>query len=140
VTTTHRQVRVRANGMDARVDAGLADLIRECWRTGIPTIMSCENQGKMNGSTCDMAWLYLWAAAGERLLDIVTDGLLGSGIPGMFARIHHTCDLEDKGTEWQYEVQLRYPAGLRLALAIRFPVEDIPLITERLRTNNRTAR
>ena len=43
--TYHKQVRVRANGQDAYVDEGIAPLIREMWRAGIRTQMSCQEDG-----------------------------------------------------------------------------------------------
>jgi hypothetical protein len=38
----HKQVRVKANGQAAYVDEGIAPLIKEIWRAGIQTIMSCQ--------------------------------------------------------------------------------------------------
>ena len=40
--TEHKQVRVLGCGQDADVDDGIAPLIKEMWRAGIRTSMSCQ--------------------------------------------------------------------------------------------------
>jgi hypothetical protein len=141
--TIHPQVRVRANGMDARVDAGIADLIRECWRADVDTYMSCENQGKRDGSPCDVAWLQLHGADAERLIGIVgaSDLLDGDDRQGeLFSRIHGTLGAE-RETHWSYGAAWHHIAGQpRVFVSIRFPVTDMPLIVERLRAHNRRQR
>ena len=40
--STHKQVRVRANGEEELIDEGLAPLIDAIWTAEIETYMSCE--------------------------------------------------------------------------------------------------
>jgi hypothetical protein len=133
--TMHRQVRVRANGMDARVDDGMRDLIRECWRAHIYTWLSCQEiePGK--------AWLSLPAFAAEKLIDALSEPthLLDDG-GGLFARIHGTTELDAEHTRWQYRAAVNhhiYPdAKAAMLISLRFPTSDIAMLTERLRRHN----
>jgi hypothetical protein len=42
MATEHRQVWIRGCGQEAEVDEGIAPLIKEMWRAGIRTFMSCQ--------------------------------------------------------------------------------------------------
>jgi hypothetical protein len=142
--TIHDQVRVRVNGMDARVDIGMADLLRECWRAGIYTTMSCENQGRIDGAAVDMAWLQLPGPSAEGFIDIISADLI-DGTPAereLFCHIHHSgIDPERERSWWRYQVSPRYVGErVRLVVSIRFPVADLPLLTARLRDHNRAVR
>lgn len=141
--TRHQQVRVRAGGQDARVDAGMADLIRECWRADIWTVMSCENH-RTNDFGVEQAWLHLWVVDAEQFLHVVAGDLLTNGVArsfqGLFARAHGTTPLADEGDRWEFDTLLIHGDQVRIYLNIWFPVQDIPLITQRLREHNAARR
>src|SRR5512135_1412524 len=145
--TEHRQVRIRINGWDARVDEGIAPLIREMWQAGLHTVMSCQNQGKMPGFTCDVTWLYLWPGFAQRFLSIVASATL----QGDLQDLHDGQDLHDRmydapceeeeGMWWRYAA-LAEPVGdsVLLMASIRFPTTDLPRVTQIMRAYNRACR
>jgi hypothetical protein len=152
----HKQVLVEVGDMAAEVDEGLAPLIRELWRAGIHTTMSCQENRP------GIAWIQFASAPdAEEFLSMV--GEYEDGIDSLYSRINprclplcpeHCAELEAK--LWEYDV-FAEDFGLEedidddgnsveewhngdtyfnLFVSIRFPVTDIPTLVERMVRQN----
>jgi hypothetical protein len=141
--TYHKQVRVRANGQDAYVDEGIAPLIREMWRAGIRTLMSCQ-QGAFG-----LVWLYFDCPFyATKFMNIVAEyeeepDSLYQRMLGHHAEVANTWEYdllpEDfnlteehvKSTASFVERHDGDPA-FEFHVSIRFPPTDLPLVLDRL--------
>lgn len=140
--TEHRQVRIRVNGRDARVDEGIAPLLREMWRADVDTWMSCENQGKMPGFTCDVTWVYLGAGFAQRFLSIVAGvAALRTDLHNLHDRMYDAPCEEEEGMWWRFDAStVPIRDGMLLMVGIRFPTTDLPGVTEIMGAYNRARR
>lgn len=139
---THKTIRLRsplAPAFDAEVDVGIVDIIAECWRAGIRTYSSCEN---------DDGFVFIGIKGGhaaELFFRIVVPPY-SPRIDGLFNRI--TSDIgiytDDDKTEWllekrmwQFDVSVQTFAP-RLWVQVRFPLDDYDYVLKRLREWNLT--
>lgn len=150
----HRQVRVRYQGQDARVDEGIAGLIRILWRLQIPTTSSC--QGGPEDPLNPLASITFPACAASGFLDAVQADVLDMASDPLQRRISRIGDLHGDGDDplyqpldWDPQVDsATIPLAAyscrccwtwtacgrwgELDARLLFPPSDIPLLEERL--------
>lgn len=136
----HLQVRIEWEGRSADVDAGIAPLILACWRNGIDTLLSCEENQP------GVAWImFAEPDDAKRFLDI-------AALPGqeMYQRIMGQTGTED---DWEFDIaphdfndveteddqgniiahHWHGPPDITFDVGVRFPAGDIPLILARMK-------
>ena len=67
----HPQRTIEHNGFAAQVDEELADLILECWRLGLVTLLSCQNSTTNVPGSIRRASITFPVVDGMRFLNIV---------------------------------------------------------------------
>jgi len=156
--TLHRQADVRADGQHARVDEGIAPLIREIWRLGIETIFSCQGGPAHSGGPVPEGFLEDDPRAvvtfdgpeAEAFLNVIfsspgrTDDLdVRMRGPGVYVSDEHVVRIERNDPRaWSYDASPQ-PASrggassvreaqrdMILLVHVRFPPDDIPILTE----------
>ena len=153
MNTEHKMVPVEYSGLSALIDEGIAPLIRELWKAGIVTLMSCEENRP--------GWMWIDFAhvtAAEHFVSIVAR--YETGIESLYNRIRGeweplTGDLVGK---WQYAVSPMDvaveesetdghieeacvgPSVFLFTLSIRFPKADYSTVLARMREHNRKTR
>jgi hypothetical protein len=140
--TEHKQVRIRCYGQDAYVDEGIAPLIKEMWRAGIETCMSCQE------GAYGFVWLhFLFPDDAIRFLNIVAEydpdpdslyhRMLANDVDNPHSWKYKTlpedvsrsfCDVGMDEVEVVHEGQ---PCVI-LTSSIWFPPSDLPAVMERL--------
>ncbi len=152
--TRHPQVTISHDSLTAEVDEGIAPLIRECWRAGLETSSSCQdNLGRV--------WIqFLFADDAERFLSIVAGGY-DSDVESLYNRIGGDIEPRDsdafrRDRAWSYTAHVYdlavdadehgYPVGphddgpvMHVILSVRFPISDYPDVLGRLTAFNRGA-
>ncbi|HEY1600287.1 MAG TPA: hypothetical protein VGG64_11835 [Pirellulales bacterium] len=140
----HKALRVRVGGQQAMIDEPIAPLIREIWRAGIETVMSCQEDG----------WGRIWiefgdVQAGQRFLNMVAQ--YESGVGNLYHRMHPRWSSDDDS--WWYEVHVNDfalqedpfdeksvgyegPSDFYFAFCVRFPPADLPEVIRRLQEYN----
>jgi hypothetical protein len=131
----HPQVRIEHGSWSADVDEEIAPLILACWRAGVDTDNSCQENRP------GIAWIeFLTAADAERFTTTVVrdrDDLYWRAFPNDDGEVHWEWAAVpgDLGEEWDEatdEIERIGPSDIQIAVGIRFPRSDIPLLTERL--------
>jgi len=144
--STHKQVRVRANGEEELIDEGIAPLIEAIWRAGIETYMSCEK------GYDGLVWLcFACPLEANRFVSAIS---VYEKAPGSFYRRMIGWGRGSTEEDWRYEIRVEdydltvdddadcshQPGGLDLQVSIRFPPADIPIVLERLLAHNRLSK
>jgi transcriptional regulator with XRE-family HTH domain len=139
---THRQVQVRVGECNAKIDKGIAPLIKEMWLAGIETAMSCQqDEGRV--------WIRFPRVRGaKKFLKIVA----GHENAELYTRM--TRKRTDERRLWKYEAdvcdfamtyyidkfrEIAYnpPADFDFSVTVHFPPQDLPIVLERLKEHNR---
>ncbi len=138
--TVHPQVLLRVGDRTANVDAGIRPLIRELWRAGIDTTMSCQQDGY------GCVWVQLPPADAGRFLSIVVgtrpDDRGDLDPNGIYNRITGSWELDDPSAAWRLDAaphDFAYagmPAEIEIAVSVRFPPSDLDAVLDRLRSHN----
>jgi hypothetical protein len=149
----HKMVVVEYRGLSAWIDEGIAPLIRELWRAGIDTVMSCEENRP--------GWMWIefaHATGAEEFLSIVAR--YETGIDTLYNRIRHGWDPGEGDLlgQWEYDA---LPTDLAVTetekdgyieescsgrsrflftFSVRFPATDYPTLLARMTKHNRNAR
>jgi hypothetical protein len=150
-TTCHPQVRVKHGPLEADVDVEIAPLIKELWRAGVDTVMSCQD------NTAGRVWIQFFSSQSlERFLNIVGEYEEGEG--SLYDRIQSAddcttrpdrggwwyslcpsdvaCDEEDDHDEEAGADEWLEPQ-FAACLSVRFPRADLPTVLQRLKQFNR---
>lgn len=137
----HKQVRVRAGGQDHYVDEGIAPLLRECWRSGIQTVMSCQSRAG------GRAWVEFESAADATMflnaVGFPSDPDSSDPDPSLMRRaVAHD---PSAPRSWVHRLTpLKFIADeaslQKCWVSLRFPPSDIPLITKRLTAHRKAAK
>jgi transcriptional regulator with XRE-family HTH domain len=139
----HEQVAVRVGEREARVDVGIAPLIRELWVAGIETILSCQQ------NTLGRIWVeFMDVLAAGTFLNIVAR--YGDGNDDLYWRMKAEGRAHGTLPDWEYSVlvedlaldegiidncvEYSYdpPADFDFWLGVRFPPQDLPVVLQRL--------
>jgi hypothetical protein len=131
----HKTVRVQSDGLDANIDEEIAPLIRELWKARLITMMSCQDSPE--------GWVWVQfplVVFAEAFMDLMEKE---SGVRPLWHR-------------WRFEIYPitlqealfgDYPKelipkgrGLRFAIGVRFPKEDLPAVLETLVKHNAAIR
>jgi hypothetical protein len=150
-TTRHPQVHVKHGPWEADIDVEIAPLIKELWRAGVATVLSCQD------NQADRVWIAFDSSEDlARFLDIVGEYEEGEGT--LYDRIQSADDhttRPDRGG-WWYSL---WPSDLAcdedddhdeeadewlgpqfaVSLSVRFPRADLPTVLQRLKQFNRMA-
>lgn len=146
----HKTVVVEYKDKKANIDVKIAPLIKEMWKAGIDTSMSCQNSdGKVwiefedIEHMCDfLNIISLMDSAGEGLRHKID---ISSGDSGWDFDLHiadlHGPDLLDyllqrAGDDDDYKDWLLLPCFM-LHCAVFFPRSDLPLVFERMKRHNK---
>jgi len=145
----HAAVTVRVGQRSAEIDTAIAPLIREIWKVGIDTFMSCQEDG----------WGKVWICFPDlvdlvRFLNIVAR--YEPGTETIYNRMNPQLLCSDSKPAWDYELHpndsalllsesgdeqeaAAYdgPADFFFTLSLRFPPCDLPTVLSRLRQHNR---
>lgn len=138
--TEHKQVRVQVNDEVAKIDQGIAPLIRELWRAGIETVNSCQENKP------GIMWIeFLTPQDANRFLQIV----INYDDDELYGRMTSN-DLEPWA--WQYDLLVNdagpefvrdYDSGepskrpfVVFSVSVRFPVSDYRAVLERMKRRN----
>jgi hypothetical protein len=137
--TGHPQVHVKVGPMEADVDEQLAPLISEMWRAGVETIMSCQHhptpEFEKSGLPTAWVWLYMYAPHAEQFCSIVA-GEHDEDPNSLYQRISGD-KLSDPDRNWWYDGHATNVHGeIMFDISVRFPVEDLPEVYERMRRFN----
>lgn len=148
--TYHKQVRVRVNGQDAYVDEGIAPLIREMWRAGIRTLMSCQEDA------FGLVWLnFDCPSEATKFMNLVAEyeeepDSLYQRMLGHYAEVANTWEYDvlpedfnlieepDKSTGTLVERHEGEPE-FEFHVSLRFPPSDVPLVLDRLVSRRKAA-
>jgi hypothetical protein len=131
----HHQVRIEHGSWSADVDQEIAPLILACWRAGIDTDNSCQENRP------GIAWVeFPTAADAEHFTTNVVrdmDALYWRAFPNDDGEIHWEWaavpeDLGEELDEPTDEIERIGPPDIRIVVGVRFPRSDIPLLTEKL--------
>ena len=131
----HPQVRIEHGSWSADVDEEIAPLILACWRAGIDTDNSCQENRP------GIAWVeFPTAADAEHFTTNVVcdmDALYWRAFPNDDGEIHWEWaavpeDLGEELDEATDEIERIGPPDIRIVVGVRFPRSDIPLLTEKL--------
>jgi hypothetical protein len=152
----HRQVTVRHNEIEAEVDAGIAEVVRETWRAGVTTDESCEGRYEERAG-CKQAFVCFPAADAERWLKIVNpdvdlppeyeiEGIPENKLPpltrqqeaGLERRRLRTGFSGPRRRRWWFDLLPYDPidVSVRFTVLVFFPSRDLPDVLERLRKHN----
>jgi hypothetical protein len=131
----HPQVQIKHGSWSADVDEEIAPLILACWRADIATSNSCqENQP-------GIAWIeFPTALDAEHFTTTVVrdiDDLYWRAFPNDDGEVHWEWaavpgDLGEELNEVTHEIERIGPPDILIAVSVRFPRSDIPLLTEKL--------
>jgi hypothetical protein len=149
----HEQVHIKYGDFDADVDVGIAPLILEIWKAGIPTMMSCEENRP------GWTWIaFVTAEYAAQFLNAVAR--YDENVDSLYNRILHSWDPPTGTVEgfWEY-VTMPFnmavifeeteegalaetctgSANCLFDVSIRFPRSDLPMLVNNLADYNRTA-
>ena len=157
MNTQHPQTFIEHRGFAAEVDEEIAPLILEMWRAGIPTMLSCQDNG--GDGAGGRIWIALPAGAAEFFLTIAA-GEYSDDIDSLYNRVvrgfvpeaweefrerrawHYdstamdvSLDLDSDG-----DVTLTGPTEVMLAAHVRFPRGDLDEVLKRMRAHNEHSR
>ena len=137
----HSTVTVTVGDWSAEIDVDIAPLIREIWKAGIETMMSCQE------ALPGIAWIeFPEVKEILRFLNMVT--LFEPGIDTLYNRINPTLTGAKSAPDWEYQFNLldnladeeeQVVAGLTVfdaTVGVFFPVTDMPVLIDRLRIFN----
>jgi hypothetical protein len=160
----HRHVLVRHAKVQAEVDEGIADVIRETWRAGVATEECC--QGRYEPSArCKRAYIVFHACEAERWMKIIAPDAPWMGTvdystypPTVNGESeaplspdektwlrHHMLRLGSEGPlgkRWTHTL-LPYDGwgtSVHYSVSIEFPATDLPDVLSRLKAYNRRSR
>lgn len=123
--TGHPTVVVRVGDWTAPIDKEIAPLIKEIWKAGIGTVLSCqENQP-------GITWIAFVITNVADFLHIVV-GEYNDEIDSLYNRIRQEWEDSKRVGWWEYEI---FSQGFPM-VSIRFPKTDIPILVERLQAKN----
>jgi hypothetical protein len=147
----HEQIHIKHEDFEADVDAGLAPLILEIWKAGIPTTMSCEE------NLPGWAWIdFLTAEDAEHFLSSVAR--YDANVYSLYNRIAQAWDPPTGAVEgcWEYTLtvndmavsQVEIEDGVIeescngssvffISVSIRFPRSDLPTLLRNMTDYNR---
>jgi hypothetical protein len=143
----HRAVRLRVGEWEADIDVGIAPLIRELWKAGIETCISCQEDGR------GRVWIGFRSLDGlKRFLDSVM--VYEDGVDTLYNHILDNWDGDLSAPKWQIDIA---PDDLGLgfddeeewhdgevcidfSFHVRFPPCDLPVVLKRMRRHNARAR
>ncbi|HEV8276809.1 MAG TPA: hypothetical protein VGQ26_14095 [Streptosporangiaceae bacterium] len=137
--TIHPQVHVQVGNRQAHVDQALAPLIRELWRAGIDTNMSCQQDGH------GLVWIQLPPASAEAFLNIVAGNRPADSDldpDSLYNRVIGDLQPSDLCGAWRLEAApcdfaaVGMPADIDIAISVRFPPADLPAVLDCLQAHN----
>ncbi len=159
--TEHEQVTVKVNGLRAKVDKGLAPLIKELWKASIDTINSCEDNrpGRLlegpehpdNGNVTDpedlerwpdgCVWIQMTASCAQMLMEIIVDF---EEDRELYFRIIEPDPENNKAWEFKttlvdfarHDEEPHGPADLEFVISVRFPKEDLEKVYAKVKAYN----
>ena len=110
-------------GVHAHVDEGIAALIQACWRSGIPTQSSCQEDDPETGE----AYIGFAPGQAERFVAAATAEDLDD--PSTFEGLGWRMRGADTALDWRWQ-----PGGFEwgVSFAAHFPPGDIPELVRRL--------
>lgn len=149
----HKTVLVKWDGFEARVDEGIAPLIKEIWKAGIFTFNSCEENRP------GIIWIeFASAAEAEAFLNIVAR--YEEDLDSLYNRIRQEWAHYDGVIpgSWEYSIlpfdysveqhildddsieeSSRGSSDFIFSMGIRFPKADYPVLLERMKEYNAMA-
>jgi hypothetical protein len=148
----HPTKRVRVGDQSADIDVLIAPLIREIWKAGIETFMSCQ------GDDRDPIWLQFSGPQLEKFLNIVGAGdAHNAGLRGRADQTcstgawHYATDVSDwhdpdtlsemKSTDPEfYDAAVNCLPYFNVMISVEIPKADLPGVLTRLREHNRLDR
>jgi hypothetical protein len=146
--TRHNQVHITVDDRDAEVDEGVAPVIEACWRLGIETVVSCQENRP------EMMWVNFASALDasaflEAILPKIDDSLEGLYYRAIGLRDAEDCDVFRRERVWQWSTSVQdintsddldendaFPPRrpfFWFDVSVRFPEDDYPVVLERLR-------
>ena len=142
---THPTVHVSWDDQEADVDEDIAELVLECWRSGLRTVSSCQDWRSRRGRA-RMVWVQLPLSSAEAFLAIAA-GRYTDEMDSLYNRILRDSEPELGWEEWRRDRFWHYAASpLDLAgperlpevvfdIGVGFPFEDLPEVVRRLRSS-----
>jgi hypothetical protein len=141
----HEAVTVRVGDRKEDIDKMLAPLIRELWRAGIETMMSCQE------TEPDIAWIEFNTVEDfERFLNLVAD--YEEGVDTLYNRINNQLTGALSAPCWEYQVNVfdcgfkpgddnprLGPADFHVTISVYFPHCDLPTILARMKKHREMA-
>jgi hypothetical protein len=138
----HKAITVRVGNMRAQIDTLLAPLIREIWKSGINTVMSCQE------TEPGIAWIEFEAVDDlVHFLNIVAE--YEEGVDTLYNRINFRLTGPKSAPDWQYQANLldcgfipeeddRYEGApdFLVTVSVYFPQSDLSVLLTRLKTHN----
>jgi hypothetical protein len=138
--TKHKQVHIAGYGLEADVDEGIAQLIKELWRCGIWTRMSCQE------GLYGYVWLNFFNSfEADRFLNIVAEGDPKPG--SLYRRI---LNLDEEHDNWIIQSSVydygpaeesleddlgsqgHGPSHIGVSISVWFPSSDLPTVMRKL--------
>jgi hypothetical protein len=149
----HKMVLVKYGGFEAYIDKGIAPLIKELWKAGICTCLSCEENRP--------GWIWIdfgTAADAEAFLNIVAR--YEEDIDSFYNRVRKAwCRMEGEVVgAWEYNALVEDwavdqtmdgdyviesccgPSNFNFSLSVRFPKSDYSAVLERMKEHNKAVR
>jgi hypothetical protein len=142
----HEAVLVREGDMEAEIDVKIAPLVREIWRAGIETYMSCQEDGfglvwlEFPGEKELLSFLGIVVDRYEEGRDSLYNRSVGEFCPTypnsswefdmrpLDYALHDECGDEEVWHEGEPDIAFLH--------SVRFPPADLPLLLRRLRKHN----
>ena len=157
VNTEHPQTFIEHRAFAAEVDADIAPLILEMWRAGIPTILSCQDNGREGAR--GRIWISLPAGAAESFLTIAA-GEYSEEIDSLYNRVvggfepeswknireHHAWHYGSTPIDVSLDIDSHAyvtstgPTEVMVAADVRFPRGDLDEVLKRMRAHNELRR
>ena len=141
---SHSAVIVAVGPWREEIDEDLAPLIREIWKAGIETLMSCQE------TEPGIAWIEFDSIPELlRFLDLITT--YEPGVDTLYNRIHHQLTGPMSAPTWEYQLNLMdmfegqeeqlidQRACFDATVGVYFPQTDIPRLVDCLESFNGTA-
>jgi hypothetical protein len=138
----HRAVKVCVGRMREEIDERIAPLVREIWKAGIRTIMSCQE------TEPGIAWIEFDSVADLiRFLNVVAQ--YEEGVDTLYNRINRRRVGPTSTSCWEFQLNLldcgfspqdddRYegPADFLVSVGVYFPQGDLPVLVRRMKHHN----